>query len=64
MLTLFSKPKEIIIDLLFPLSAYFTKDINNLLALVDLLLDNDNIKLIFTDNILLVKNNKSIFFHL
>ena len=64
MLTLFSKPKEIIIKFTISTISRFTKNINNLLALVDLLLDNDNIELIFIDNILLVKNNKSIFFHL
>ena len=31
---------------------------NNLLALSDLLPENKNIKLLFIDNIILVKNNK------
>lgn len=52
------KPKDIRIDLIFLLLADITKNINNLLALGNLLPENKNIKLLFIDNIILVKNNK------
>ena len=52
------KPKDIRIDLIFLLLADITKNMNNLLALGDPLPENKNIKLLFIDNIILVKNNK------
>ena len=52
------KPKDIRIDLIFLLLADITKNMNNLLALGDQLPENKNIKLLFIDNIILVKNNK------
>ena len=52
------KPKDRRIDLIFLLLADIAKNINNLLALGDPLPENKNIKLLFIDNIILVKNNK------